>query len=95
IVGALAAMPGLRCEAPDAGMFVMLDVRGTGLDGIRFAEGLFAATGVSTVPGIGFGGTTRDYVRISLAQDQATLRRALDRIGRWTAGLMERATASS
>lgn len=94
MVGALAAMPGLRCEAPDAGMFVMLDVRGTGLDGSRFAEGLFEATGVSTVPGIGFGRTTRDYVRISLAQDQATLGRALDRIARWTAGLMERHAVS-
>jgi arginine:pyruvate transaminase len=61
-------------------MFVMVDVSGTGLDGLAFAERLFDAQGVSTVPGVGFGPSGRNYVRISLAQDRATLARALARI---------------
>ena len=86
LVAGLNALPGLRCAVPDAGMFVMVDVSGTGMDGARFAEQLFDAVGVSTVPGVGFGPSTRDYVRLSLAQDQVTLRRALERIGRFVAG---------
>ena len=85
LVAGLNALPGLRCAVPDAGMFVMVDVSGTGMDGAGFAEKLFDAVGVSTVPGVGFGPSARDYVRLSLAQDQATLRRALERISRFVA----------
>jgi arginine:pyruvate transaminase len=80
LVAGLNALPGLRCAVPDAGMFVMVDVSGTGMDGLAFAERLFDAAGVSTVPGVGFGPSGRNYVRISLAQDRATLTRALERI---------------
>jgi len=85
LVAGLNALPGLRCAVPDAGMFVMVDVSGTGLDGLAFAERLFDAQGVSTVPGVGFGPSGRNYVRISLAQDRATLARALERIAGYLA----------
>ena len=87
LVAGLNAVPGLRCAVPDAGMFLMVDVSGTGLDGLGFAEGLFDAERVSTVPGVGFGPSARDYVRISMAQDRATLTDAVVRIGRFIAGL--------
>jgi arginine:pyruvate transaminase len=85
VVAGLNALPGLRCTLPDAGMFVMVDVSGTGMDGLAFAGRLFDAEGVSTVPGVGFGPSARAYVRISLAQDRATLARALARIARFVA----------
>jgi arginine:pyruvate transaminase len=87
VVGRINAIPGLRCDTPDAGMFVMIEVSGTGCDGLRFAERLFEASGVSTVPGSGFGPSARDYVRLTLAQDRATLGRALDRIERFARAL--------
>ena len=87
VVAGLNALPGLRCTLPDAGMFVMVDVSGTGMDGLAFAGRLFDAEGVSTVPGVGFGPSARAYVRISLAQDRATLARALARIARFVATL--------
>jgi arginine:pyruvate transaminase len=80
VVARVDAIPGLRCDTPDAGMFVMIDVAGTGRDGARFAQELFAATGVSTVPGAGFGPSAHDYVRLTLAQDRSTLGEAFDRI---------------
>lgn len=87
LVSGLNAVPGLRCAVPDAGMFVMVDVSGTGLDGLAFAEGLFDAAGVSTVPGVGFGPSGRDYVRVSMAQDRAVLGEAVARMGRFVEGL--------
>ena len=37
MVKRLNAIPGLRCDTPDAGMFVMLSVDGLGMDGESFA----------------------------------------------------------
>jgi arginine:pyruvate transaminase len=70
----------LRCHAPQAGMFVMTDVSGTGLSGREFASQLLDAQGVSVVPGDAFGPTASGYVRIGLAQGEHILSRACQRI---------------
>ena len=46
-VGRLNQVPGLSCLSPDAGMFMMLDVRATGLSAAEFATRLYDATGAS------------------------------------------------
>ena len=79
----IASIPGIGCAAPKAGMFVMLDVRGLGTDGMRFAEDLLEAQRVSVLPGEGFGDSTRDYVRLSLAQPLPYLEEAMNRIERF------------
>lgn len=84
----LADAPGITPYRPEAGMFVLVDVRGTGLDGWGFAEGLFEAEGVSTLPGEGFGTTSAGHVRISLAVDDERLLEACRRIRRYTEGLV-------
>ena len=79
----IASIPRMGCAAPIAGMFVMLDVRGLGTDGMRFAEDLLEAQRVSVLPGEGFGDSTRDYVRLSLAQPLPYLEEAMNRIERF------------
>jgi len=76
----IASIPRLDCAAPKAGMFVMVDVRGLDTDGMRFAEELLEEQRVSVLPGEGFGRTTRDYVRLSLAQPLPYLEESLNRI---------------
>lgn len=73
-------IPGLSCEVPQAGMFVMIRVSELAPDGLVFAEDLLARKKVSVLPGAGFGATTREYVRVSLAQPVTILKPALDRI---------------
>ncbi len=70
----------LRCVRPHAGMFIMCDVSGTGLDGKAFAEGLLEDQGVSVIPGEAFGPSARNFVRIGLAQERTLLKRACKRI---------------
>lgn len=70
----------ISAESPQAGMFVMIH---TPTDGDVFARQLLDEVGISTIPGSGFGATTRQYVRVGLTQDMATLERAFDRIERW------------
>jgi arginine:pyruvate transaminase len=46
---------GLRVSRPQAGMFLLLDVRSTGLSGQAFADGLLRDEGVALMPGESFG----------------------------------------
>lgn len=83
----LANLPGIRCVAPDAGMFTLVDVRATGLSGYEFMRALYAAERVSVLDGGAFGMETRGFVRLCFAADDKTLREAIARIRRFVASL--------
>ena len=74
---------GLRCQKPEAGMFLMIDVSGIARNGQEFARGLLDEEGVSVLPGDGFGSTTRNFVRLSLTHPVDGLEKAFDRIERF------------
>ncbi len=81
------AMPGLACTWPEGSMFLLIDVRGTGLDGERFAWGLLEHGGVSLLPGTGFGASVTGHVRCSLTMPLAVLEDACERIERYARSL--------
>lgn len=86
----LARAPGIRCSVPEAGMFTLIDVRGTGLSGYEFMDGLFNAQGVAVLDGGAFGRGTRGFVRLCFATDEATLNEAAVRIRRYVESLAAR-----
>jgi len=63
---ALNGVAGLAVNQPQAGMFALVDVRGTGLMGRDFAEGLLAAKAVAVMPGGSFGAALDGWLRVSL-----------------------------
>jgi arginine:pyruvate transaminase len=79
----LAGLPGLSCARPKGGMFVMLDVRRTGLSAEEFAARLLAEEGVSVLSGDAFGGAAAGHVRLSLTAPDERLAEACNRIGRF------------
>jgi len=83
----LGGVRGIRCCVPDAGMFTLIDVRETGLSGYDFMSGLFRSERVSVLDGGAFGETTRGFVRLCFATDEATLREAMVRIRRYVGTL--------
>jgi arginine:pyruvate transaminase len=83
LMRALEDVPGLRCCVPEAGMFTLIDVRGTGQSGYDFMCGLFAAEGVSVIDGGAFGRGTQGFVRLCFATDEAILGEAARRIRRY------------
>lgn len=87
LLAGLATAKGLRCYAPDAGMFTLVDVRGTGLSGYQFMRALYEAERVSVLDGGAFGPATRGFVRICFAAEEATLAEACARIRRFTTTL--------
>jgi arginine:pyruvate transaminase len=72
--------PGLKPVRPDGGMFVMVDVRQTGLDAQAFAERLLDGYGVSVLAGEAFGPSAAGHIRIGLVVDQVKLADACQRI---------------
>jgi arginine:pyruvate transaminase len=81
------AMPGLFCSWPEGSMFLLVDVRATGLDGESFAWGLLDHGGVSLLPGTGFGASVTGHVRFSLTMPAAVLEDACNRIERYAQSL--------
>ncbi|MHC8509021.1 MAG: pyridoxal phosphate-dependent aminotransferase [Rhodospirillales bacterium] len=76
----LSGAPGLRLIAPEAGMFLMIDVRGTGLSAHDFSWALFRETGVAVLNTAPFGPSAEGCVRVSFASSDEKLEEAARRI---------------
>lgn len=69
----------LTVHRPDAGMFALVNVSASGMDGDAYAWDLLEH-GVSVMPGSAFGDSLRDWVRVALTIDDDRFSTALDRI---------------
>lgn len=83
----LAQAPGLGCHLPAAGMFMMVDISGTGRSAYQFSEGLLDAHGVSVLAGEAFGPSAAGHIRLSLGTPEPVLETACDRIAAYARGL--------
>ncbi|WP_309304267.1 aminotransferase class I/II-fold pyridoxal phosphate-dependent enzyme [Pseudomonas sp. LS1212] len=80
VIEALSNCPGISVLKPDAGMFVLVDVRETGLDSLDFAWRLFREGGVSVLDAAAFGQPAEGFVRLSFTLSEEQLLRACQRI---------------
>jgi len=85
---ALGNGPGYRAVPPEGGMYLMLDIRETGLSGVAFAERLLDEEAIAVMPGESFGHATAGHLRIALTQPEAALGAALGRIAAFASGLV-------
>jgi arginine:pyruvate transaminase len=88
LLAGLDGVRGLKCFVPDAGMFMLVDVRDTGLSGYDFMCELYRTERVSVLDGGAFGRETAGFVRVCFATDEALLRQAMVRIRRFVATLV-------
>ena len=77
---ALAAIPQLSSSLPQGGMFLMVDVSRTGLDGEQFAWRLLEQQQVAVMPGSVFGDCGTPLVRVALTVPDDTLLEAVQRM---------------
>ena len=75
-----SAMSGLKPHRPDAGMFMLVDVRGSGLAVPEFCQRLYDTTGVSVLDATAFGASAAGHVRVSCTVGDDELREACARI---------------
>jgi arginine:pyruvate transaminase len=66
LVKALGGSRKVSARMPEGGMFVMIDIRPTGLSGDAFARRLLEEEGVVTMPGESFGAGGAGHLRIAL-----------------------------
>ncbi|MBJ2283471.1 aminotransferase class I/II-fold pyridoxal phosphate-dependent enzyme [Pseudomonas sp. MF6755] len=85
VVAGLSDCPGIRVQAPQAGMFVLVDVRGTGLSSLDFAWRLFREAGVSVLDAAAFGEPAQGFVRLSFTLGEERLAEACRRIVQFVA----------
>ena len=77
---AFSDIDGLDPLRPDAGMFMMVNVRGSGLDTPEFVRQLYHQAGVSVLDATAFGESAEGYVRISYTLADHELEEACRRI---------------
>jgi arginine:pyruvate transaminase len=87
-------IPGLKTLKPDAGMFLMVDIRDTGLTAPEFVKQLYAHSKVSVLDATAFGASAKGYVRVSFAVDETILLDASNRIAAFVGSLNSKAKAS-
>jgi arginine:pyruvate transaminase len=85
--GILQEAPGCRVTPPEGGMFVLLDVRGTGRGSEEFARELLRQEHVAVLPCDSFGPSAAGHLRISLTAPEPRLAEAGRRIVRFAGTL--------
>lgn len=77
---ALSRAPGLVPLPPEAGMFIVVDVSGTGMSGEDFAWALLQEEAVAVMPGSSFGEEAGSFIRLSLTVPDDAIDEACRRI---------------
>ncbi|MEG1039936.1 MAG: pyridoxal phosphate-dependent aminotransferase [Pseudomonas sp.] len=89
VCASLTGCPGISVHRPDGGMFVMIDIRATGLGAQAFAERLLEEHGVSVLAGDAFGPSAAGHLRLGLVLDSERLQQACERIARCAAQVLD------
>jgi arginine:pyruvate transaminase len=91
----LGQVPGLQCHLPQAGMFMMIDIRQTGLSTEAFCWGLYHQTGVSVLDAAAFGPAVSGFVRLGFVVNPERLADACQRIASFVASVRTQGLALS
>ena len=80
MVDGLNTIPGISCRSPQGAFYVFPNITGTGMASKPFADLLLDEHGVAALSGTAFGGHGEGYLRLSTANSEANLEKALQRI---------------
>jgi len=80
LVDGLNRIPGITCLRPAGAFYVFPDITATGWDERELQKGLLDEVGVAVLAGSAFGPHGAGHIRLSYANSEVNLERALDRI---------------
>jgi aspartate aminotransferase len=80
VVAGLNALPGVSCLSPLGAFYVFPNVAGTSVGAEELADRLLEEAGVALLAGTAFGAQGADHLRLSYANSQENLSRALERM---------------
>ncbi len=76
----LQGATGLRLLPAQGAMYLMLDIRPTGLSGLDFASRLLEEARIAVMPGESFGRAAAGHIRVAMTVEDGAFRAALDRL---------------
>ena len=85
----LAGQNAVRPVPSQGAMYLMLDIRATGLSGEDFAEALLERERIAVMPGESFGRSAAGHVRVALTVEDGRLAEALERLCRFAGELAD------
>ncbi len=80
LLSLIKEVPKVRPVTPQGAFYLMLDVSGTGLDGMTFAMRFLEEKYVATVPAVGLDEASGRFVRISYAASEESLKEGIARM---------------
>ena len=80
IVDGLNRVKGFRCHKPAGAFYVFPNITGTGMTSKQMENHLMENAGVAVLAGTSFGSNGEGFIRLSYANSQANIRKALERI---------------
>ena len=83
ITDGLRAIPGINCPEPEGAFYVFPSIKGTGISSKDFEDRAMAEAGVALLSGAAFGEFGEGYVRLSYANSQENIQKALHNLDRF------------
>ena len=80
VVDLLNGLPDVSCITPKGAFYAFPNISATGLKAKALASDLLEKTGVATIGGPDFGVLGEGYIRLSYANSQDNIRRAVERM---------------
>jgi len=80
IVDGLNEIPGFRCHKPSGAFYVFPNIKDTNMSSKEIANFLMNEAGVAVLAGTTFGEYGEGYIRLSYANSQENIRRAIEKI---------------
>ena len=80
LVSGINSIKGLSCSPPDATFYLMVDISKTGLKSFDFACKLLESIHVAVVPGVTYGQSCDNYVRIAFTKNVDVIKQGVERI---------------
>src|SRR5439155_24667066 len=78
VVDGLNALPGVSCRRPRGAFYVFPNIKGLRRPSAEVAEMLLIEAGVAVLGGTAFGEYGEGYLRLSYANSEANIRKALE-----------------
>lgn len=88
VLAQLTGQQAIRAIPPSGAMYVMLDIRATGLSGLAFGEALLDEECVAVMPGESFGAAAAGHIRVAMTLPDELFQTAMDRLFAFTARKM-------
>ena len=80
IMEGLRQIPGISCPEPEGAFYTFPSIKGTGLSSEEFQDRALNEAGVALLSGTSFGRFGEGYVRLSYANSQENIKKALERL---------------